>query len=186
MTKQKQYVINVMSRDRVGIVAGVTDAIYRMKGNVDSVSQTVLSGYFTIIMTVSFGKSVDVKKLKSKIEKSGGPGELEVSIKSWECGDVCSPAVEDSDVFVLSIMGKDQAGIISKISSFLASRNINVIDLYAYARDSEFVFIGQVMVPLNMDIGQLKIDFENLWKKSNLDVHFQHENIFLATQHVDF
>jgi glycine cleavage system transcriptional repressor len=186
MSKQKQYVINVMSRDRVGIVAGVTEAIYKMKGNIDSVSQTVLSGYFTIIMTVSFKKPVDVKKLKSEIGKSGDPGELEVSVKSWDCGDVCAPVIDDCDVFVLSIMGKDQAGIISKISSFLASRNINVIDLYAVAEEDEFVFIGQVMVPPKMDIGQLKIDFESLWKKSGLVVHFQHENIFLATQHVDF
>ena len=186
MSKQKQYVINVMSRDRVGIVAGVTQTIYRMKGNIDSVSQTVLSGYFTIIMTASFDKPVDVKKLKSEIAKSGAAGELSVSVKNWECDDVCAPVVEDCDVFALSIMGKDQTGIISKISSFLASRNINVIDLYAYAEEGEFVFIGQVMVPHKMDIGQLKIDFENLWKKSDLDVHFQHENIFLATQQVDF
>jgi hypothetical protein len=42
------------------------------------------------------------------------------------------------------------------------------------------------MVSRGQDVGQLKIDLENLFKKSGLSVRFQHENIFIATNNVDF
>ena len=41
----KQFVISIMARDRVGIVADVATAIKNLEGNLGDLSQTVLSGY---------------------------------------------------------------------------------------------------------------------------------------------
>ena len=48
------YVLSVMSDDHPGIVSAVTDAIAAMDGNITACSQTVVSGYFTLIMIASF------------------------------------------------------------------------------------------------------------------------------------
>jgi glycine cleavage system transcriptional repressor len=186
MADQNDYVITVLSRDRVGIVAGAAEAVYRLGGNIDAISQTVMRGYFTIIITATFSGEIGMDEVRREIEKSGEPDELAVSVQRWECAVECEPVVEDTDIFALSIMGKDRKGLIAKISSFLASRNINIVDMYAYSSEGEIVFISQVMVPRQMDIGQLKIDLQNMWKRSDMAVHFQHENIFLAIERVDF
>jgi glycine cleavage system transcriptional repressor len=175
-----------MARDRVGIVAGVTEAIARQGGNVDAMSQTVMRGYFTIIITAGFSAGVKGSALRSEVEGSGEPGELMVSIKEWDWAAACDPVVKDSDVFVLSIMGRDRPGVVAKITSFLASRNINIVDLWTYTEDGQVVFISQVMVERGLDVGQLQIDLEGLFKKSGLAVRFQHENIFIATNKVEF
>jgi predicted amino acid-binding ACT domain protein len=47
------YVLNVMSDDHPGIVSAVSTAVAHLGGNIDAASQTVLGGYFTLIMVVS-------------------------------------------------------------------------------------------------------------------------------------
>ncbi len=185
MTQRLEYVVSIMSRDRVGIVAGVSAAIRDLGGNIDAMSQTVMRGYFTIIITASFPEGTDMEKARARIEASGDPGELSVSIKPWE-SSAAEPYCEVCDQFVLSIMGEDSPGIIAKICGFLASRNINIEDLYAYVDDGKFIFISQLRVPRAKDVRQLQIDIEGLYKGKGMVVHLQHENIFLATQKVDF
>ena len=48
------YVLNVMTDDHPGIVAAVTRAVNQRGGNIDACSQTVVEGYFTLIMVISF------------------------------------------------------------------------------------------------------------------------------------
>jgi glycine cleavage system transcriptional repressor len=184
MSDRIELVITVMARDRVGIVAGVTAAIERRKGNLSAMSQTVMRGYFPIIITAGFPAGTGIDQVRQEVEAAGEPGELAVAVKPW--APMAGPVVADSEVFVLSIMGRDRPGIIAKISRFLQSRNINIIDLYAYADNGHLVFVSQVMVGRGLDVGQLKIDLERLFKKDGLIVRFQHENIFIATNKVEF
>jgi glycine cleavage system transcriptional repressor len=186
MPERIELVITVMSRDRVGIVAGVTAAIAARKGNVSAMSQTVMRGYFTIIITAGFPAGVSPEAVRAEVAAAGEPGELAVAVTAWEPAAVSEPVVKDSDVFVLSIIGPDQPGIIAKISRFLQSRNINIIDLYAYADDGHLIFISQVMVARSLDVGQLKIDLVRMIKKQDMVIHFQHENIFIATNKIEF
>lgn len=59
---ENAYVLNVMADDRPGIVSAVSRAVADAGGNIDACSQTVLSGYFTLIMIVSFPVPVAEKE----------------------------------------------------------------------------------------------------------------------------
>ena len=48
------YVVTVTAADRVGIVHSVTGTIRDERGNILELSQTVMRGYFTIILAVEF------------------------------------------------------------------------------------------------------------------------------------
>ena len=49
-----KYIISVTAADRVGIVYSVTGALLDLGGNILELSQTVMRGYFTIILEVEF------------------------------------------------------------------------------------------------------------------------------------
>ncbi len=66
------FVLTVMSDDHPGIVAAVSDAVESLGGNIDSCSQTVLGGYFTLIMIVSVPEPIDPEQLAQRI-RGGGP-----------------------------------------------------------------------------------------------------------------
>jgi predicted amino acid-binding ACT domain protein len=181
----QDYVLSVMARDRVGIVAALTAAIAELDGNIDAMSQTVLRGYFTIIVTVRFSSDVSAGTLAQAVCAKGGPGELAVSVKAREAAGPAA-ARHGSERFVLTITGEDRKGIMHRVTSFLASRDVNIEDLYAYVEGEGFRFIGQLEVPGGVDVERLQMELSGLWPPGEMQVSLQHENVFLATNHVDF
>lgn len=179
------FVLSVMALDRVGIVAGLTEAVVELGGNIDAISQTVLRGYFTIILTVQMDEEMEPAKLQEAVRAKGGPGELEVSVKERRVLEP-GPVVEEPERFILTVSGPDRKGVIHRITTYLASRNINLEDLYAYREGERFVLIAQLQVPVGLEVERLQMDVESLWEAGEMEVTLQHENIFLATNHVDF
>ena len=49
-----KFILSIMSQDRVGIVADVAGAIKALRGNLEDMTQTVLRGYFTMILLAEF------------------------------------------------------------------------------------------------------------------------------------
>ena len=181
----KDCVLTVMSLDRVGIVAGMTRAIYELGGNVDAISQTVMRGYFTIIVTVNFDADVSKGTLAEAVRNSGPQGELEVSVKD-RAVMAPAPVVPGGDRFVLTIMGPDHKGIVTKITSYLADRNVNIEDFYAYTESGQVVLISELLVPGGVDVENVRMDIEGLLGEQEMSVNLQHENIFIATNQIDF
>ncbi|MBE6064148.1 ACT domain-containing protein [Clostridium cochlearium] len=72
--------ITVIGKDQEGIIAGVSTELYKNNVNILDISQTIIGGYFTMIMLVDMEKSkVSFTKLKEELVKKGE--ELKVSIK---------------------------------------------------------------------------------------------------------
>ena len=65
-------VITVIGKDTVGIIAKVSDMLYRNNINILDISQTIMNELFTMIMLVDMqGKSVsDIADEVKEIEKS--------------------------------------------------------------------------------------------------------------------
>jgi len=173
------YVLNVMSDDHPGIVAAVTEAVESLGGNIDACSQTVLGGYFTLIMIVSFPEPIESEKLTAKVRAApANGGDYQVMVRRTM---PAAPVREISDRFVITAFGKDQPGIVRRFSQYLAGKDINIVDLYGDLRGEEFVLIGQLEVPAHWDIRMLQADLEQMGSELGFTVKLQHENVFVAT-----
>ena len=53
-----------MSRDRPGIVADITGAIYQLNGDLADLSQSVLSGFFIMTVIAQFDSDISIKEIK--------------------------------------------------------------------------------------------------------------------------
>jgi len=181
----KDYVLSVMARDQVGIVAALTGAIAELGGNIDAMSQTVMQGYFTIIVTVHFDQDMDAAALVAAVKRKGARGELEVSVQERAVLEP-EPPVKDAERFILTISGLDRKGIMHRVTSYLASRNVNIEDLYAYVEGTQFLLVAQLQIPPGLEVERLQMDVGSLWPGGEMKVSLQHENVFLATGQVDF
>ena len=172
------YVLNVMSDDHPGIVAAVGGAVNSSGGNIDNISQTVLEGYFTLIMIVSFPKPVEPDSLAAAVQNTNEG--FQVAIRPFI--PPTDSADELSERFVITAFGKDCPGIVLHFSQYLAGKDINIIDLFGSRRgEDEFVLIGQVEVSKNLDLRHLQADLEEMGQDKGYTVRLQHENIFVAT-----
>jgi glycine cleavage system transcriptional repressor len=175
------YVLDVMSDDHPGIVAAVTGAVETLGGNIDACSQTVLGGYFTLIMIVSLPDPIQPEELTERVRRSESLGsEYQVIARPVLPGDGFS-AGEESDRFVITAFGKDQPGIVRRFSQYLAGKDINIMDLYGDRTGEEFVLIGQLEIPKHWDIRMLQADLEQMGQELGFAVRLQHENVFVAT-----
>ena len=174
------FVLTVMSDDHPGIVAAVSDAVESLGGNIDSCSQTVLGGYFTLIMIVSVPEPIDPEQLAQGIRgaESSGAG-YQVLVRPARTADPSHQA--PAERFVISAFGEDQPGIVRRFSQYLAGKDINIVDLYGDRNGTQFVLIGQVEVPARWDVRMMQTDLEQMGLELGFTVQLQHENVFVAT-----
>ena len=73
-------IVTVVGKDRVGIIAQVCTTLAAYQVNVLDISQTVMQGYFTMMMATEVSESnVPVAELSKKMEEVGK--EMGLSIK---------------------------------------------------------------------------------------------------------
>ncbi len=178
---QNAYVLDVMSDDHPGIVAAVTSAVEFLGGNIDACSQTVLGGYFTLIMIVSLPEPIQPEELAERVGSAETAGSAyQVMARPAFSSSGFSPQ-EPLDRFVITAFGRDQPGIVRRFSQYLAGKDINIVDLYGDRSAEEFVLIGQLEVPARWDIRMLQADLEQMGQELGFTVKLQHENVFVAT-----
>ncbi|MCE5218643.1 ACT domain-containing protein [bacterium] len=75
-----KIVITVLGKDRVGIIAKVTNVLAQSNVNILDISQTILQDYFTMIMLAEIlDESLDLKALSTRLDAVGQ--ELGVQIR---------------------------------------------------------------------------------------------------------
>jgi len=174
------YIMSITARDRSGIVAGLSEALLAIGGNIVAASQTVHQGYFAMIINCDFpGEAVDIEKLTDLIHQKGG-ADLHVYITDYR-PPVSSGGAGNSQSFIVTSLGPDKPGLLHSLTTYLAGRDINIDDLYCCVDKGNFVVICQVSVPAGLDIFSLQTDLEEAGRQRGVVINMQHENIFVAT-----
>jgi glycine cleavage system transcriptional repressor len=174
------YVLNVMSDDHPGIISAVSTAVSRLGGNIDVASQTVVGGYFTLIMVVSLPRAIEPAALAAEVKGPEGSG-LQVLARMC-CPAPSGPAATGPvERFIVTAFGQDKPGIISHFSRYLAGKDINILDLSWSRTNDDFVMISEIQIPSRVDFGLLAADLEEMGRTEGFTVKLQHENIFVAT-----
>jgi glycine cleavage system transcriptional repressor len=178
-----QYILTVTAQDRPGIVAAVSGALLEMQGNIEAASQTVHQGYFTMILLCQFPDPPVCEAIVELIHRKAG-ADLHVYFTPYRCEGIVPPTPAQS--YIITLIGPDRPGILHNLAGYLASRRINIDDLYSCVKDGDFIVICQVSVPAALDIRMLQADLESAGQANNFTAHVQHENIFVSINELSF
>lgn len=75
-------IVTVVGRDRVGIIAGVCTALAEFHVNVLDISQTVMQGYFTMMMATEVSEcNVPLAELATRMEAIGKDMGLSIRVQ---------------------------------------------------------------------------------------------------------
>ena len=175
------YVLNIMADDHPGIVSAVSSTVTGLGGNIDTASQTVVGGYFTLLMVVSLPEPVEPADLADRVA-AGGPDEEPFQVVARPYRDAARASGQETvERFVITAFGEDKPGIIARFSGYLAGKDINITDLFWNRSDGNFTMISQLEVPQRLDLALLQADLEELAGEQGFTVKLQHENVFVAT-----
>lgn len=182
---RKQMIISVMSKDRPGIIASVTGAIYRLGGDVADLNQTVLCGYLTMILSASFEPEVTKEDLLAAISHIKTDCKFEVSIKeiTQNLDELAGPP--PAETYILTVQGPNKAGIVHGISQFCFEHNINILDLATTLKNDQYTMALQLDLTRSISsVETLQKELEEYSQQSNLTVMIQHNDIFQVTHEV--
>jgi glycine cleavage system transcriptional repressor len=181
----KQMIVSIMSKDRPGIIASITGAIYRLGGDISDLNQTVLCGYLTMILAVRFEDGVTKEDVLAAISHIKTESKFEVSIKELANGEAVNAHDVPKETYILTVQGPNKAGIVHGVSQLCYERNINILDLATTLRE------GQYTMALQLDLKNCscsKRDFRKdlaaYSQESGLRITMQHNDIFQVTNEV--
>lgn len=183
------YVLNIMADDHPGIIAAVSSAVEALGGNIESCSQTVLGGYFTLIMIATLTKEMKPQDLQKHLLKHTETAcKIDVSVRRTTS---IKPTDGKAERFVLTAFGPDVPGVVCRFSEYLADHEMNILDMYGCRQTNvegevQFLLTAQVEIPTKWNLALLQCDLKNIGSDINFTVVLQHENIFTATNHVRY
>ena len=135
-------------------------------------------------MTFSLQEKADEETLKAKVlQEKGLEGCQAILFATTD--EKKTTETPESNIFVITAFGKDSEGIVSQFTRYLGDKEINIVDLYGdITPEGDFVLIGQVEVDPKLDLQNIKYDLEALGEQVGFTVRIQHNNIFVATNHI--
>lgn len=174
------YIVTVSAADQVGIVHSITGTLRDHGGNILELSQTVMRGYFTIILAVEFPDPLDPEKVRRDLVEQGHRFDLTVEVRQGRPGPPPT-LVESGERFIITVIGADHPGLIHGISGSLADHGVNIVDLHARADGKVFSLVMETYLPPDLPPTTLREELERFGRDLGLEAYVQHENIFLAT-----
>ncbi|MBN2449188.1 MAG: hypothetical protein JXR77_02295 [Lentisphaeria bacterium] len=180
----KHYVISVMARDRVGIIADVTMAIQGLQGNLADMSQTVLRGYFTMILIASFPDGVRPEDVRAALQTAAGTDHFEIGVAAPEQELPAETPTPRDNLYVLTAVGPDRIGLVAAVSGYLREKSINIADLSTRVESGTYTMMLLLELPPGTDVARLKRGLQVALEDVALSVEVRHHAIFRMTNEI--
>ena len=181
---ESQMIISVMSKDRPGIIADVTGAIYELKGDLADLNQSVLCGYLTMILIATFNSSITPEDVIAKLSHTKSEIKFDAIVKKIDTPIEILKARMPEKTYILTAQGKNKSGLVYGMSSFCYERDINIMDLVTTLADGQYTMILQLDLSHIASIKDVRDDLAEYADKTGLRVVLQHNDIFRVTNEI--
>ncbi len=167
------FAVTVLSKDRPGIVADITEVLFRLGCNIEDSSCTMLGGDFAIILIVSHEKPFTKARLMDEFRGLHERTGLTTHVRSLSEEEIC-PVKEEGELCLVSVYGSDQPGIVYRVTRALADRRVNITDLntrlIGTKEEPVYVLMLEAILPAGMSVDDAARLLENLKKELNVEI----------------
>lgn len=165
----KRYALSAVGRDKPGIVAAVTKALYEHGCNIEDSSMTTLEDEFAIILIMSMpeGKTPALSKELKRVEKKMG-----LSIHFKEISTV-PQRISPPGNYIISLHGADHAGIVFKTAQALARLGVNITDIETKIVGTAakvYIMLIEVFIPDEADRKKAEEELKALEKELGVTI----------------
>lgn len=183
----KKIIITVIGPDKPGIIASVSESLFKNECNIENISQTILQSEFACLCVATIPDLLSLEILHKTMNQDLEGKSLHVHIKALG-DDEATGQKESTEPFIISTCGPDKKGLVAKVSRVIADTGANISNLKAMfkggSNPDRNIMIFEVDVPVRLDLPVLSDKLKNLASELNLDLTMQHKNIFDAVNRI--
>lgn len=181
-----QMIISVMSKDRTGIVADITGAIYELGGDLADLNQSTLGGYLTMILFATFDDQVNPAMLIEKIDAIDSPTTLDVVAREITTAPDSERSELPRKTYIMTTQGLNRKGLVYGISSFCFKYDINILDLATTIKGDIYTMVLQLDLSRVESIAEVRSALDIYAREEGLQVVLQHHDLFKVTNEIPF
>ena len=166
-------VLTILADDHPGIIQTVSSVLHKHGGSWTQSSMSSLAGQFAGILLASVPDE-NTEACQQELHSLESDGLRIISHISKQ-----SPATEETNIYVLDLVGNDRHGIVHEITTVLSNHKVNVQDLETLVESASmgggelFRARAELVVPVSTDIGALENELEDLANDLMVDITFE-------------
>jgi len=172
---ENRFIMTAFGPDRPGIVADVTKLLFENGCNLEDTAMTQLADEFTLILLFT-GQDREIEELLNRecrrLERDKG---ISAFIRPLQKRRPSGGNL--SSTCVLHVEGEDQAGIVYKISHYLADQGLNICNLHSSVKASPgsgtsiYVMDIHVQLPDGASLKALETGLTKVADGLNVDIN---------------
>jgi glycine cleavage system transcriptional repressor len=169
----KKIVLTLIGDDKPGIVAGITELLFKRGLNIEDSTMTILQGKFAIILLAKLPPKGEFAELKRAAAELGKKLGVRIGVETIK--DAAESSENLGKNYIVTAFGADRTGIIYYISRELAKSGVNIEFLEtkllsAMGKDAIYSFVADVVVPPAVSVPEIRKKLGALAKKMSLDI----------------
>ena len=168
-----RWIVTALGQDRPGIVAGVTEVLYKLGCNLEDSAMTRLEREFTIMLIFSAPPKVNVAKLTQAFAPVAKSLKLVIHTKPLTVKETAAPSKTGAP-FVISVYGADRAGIVFQVAQALSKMRVNITDVHTHRSASGgpslYAMLLEVEAPAKTTDQTLTAHLASLAKKLGVEL----------------
>lgn len=165
-------VLTGVGRDRVGIVAELSQILFELGCNLLDSSMTLLKSEFAVILMAQLPQSISIDDLKERLCQAEDKLGMNVFVRELSSDEL----MEDESglaPYILSVYGADQPGIVAGITRVLARLSVNLTDVETKKTPGEkpiFLMVLEISLPEGMSEKALKDELAEVCEKLQVEI----------------
>ncbi len=172
----KRFALTAIGRDRPGIVAAVTRALYEHRCNIEDSSMTILEDEFAMILIMTMTERENLHPLRTELESIEESMNLAIHLKEIppELGEGAKRPLSN---YIITLHGADKSGIVYKTAALLSEKGINITDLETKILGEDkkriYIMVMEVFVPSSVDTKKVEYELANLGRTLGVTIRIK-------------
>jgi glycine cleavage system transcriptional repressor len=171
---KKRYIMTAFGKDRPGIVADVTKILFDNGCNLEENSMSMLGDEFTLNLLFSTPQNSIEESLREQCRQLEADKGITAFIRPLQSRrEIQTGGVHNC---ILHVEGLDQAGIVYKISQFLADNRLNIADLQSTVELSPesgsalYIMAIHIQIPYGTDMKKIEAGLSDVSDNLHVEI----------------
>ena len=175
----RAWILTALGKDRPGIVAQVTEVLFRLGCNLEDSAMTRLAGEFSVMLVFSAPSRLSQERLERGFARVAGQLQLAVHLTALSHAGLTRATL--GPPYLISVYGADRPGIVYRVSQLLARLRINITDVSTHRTPATtgrrtkplYLMLLEVELPRRISPGRLEQRLRSLAKQLGVAVSFR-------------